>query len=55
MILKAHTNRFATKKFDKSKKIAVQDWTTILEAARLSPSSFGYESWKFLVNSSFRI
>ena len=49
MILKAHTNRFATKKFDRSKKIAVQDWATILEAARLSPSSFGYEPWKFLV------
>ena len=49
MILKAHTNRFATKKFDRSKKIAAQDWATILEAARLSPSSFGYEPWKFLV------
>lgn len=27
----------------------MQDWATILEAARLSPSSFGYEPWKFLV------
>lgn len=49
MILKAHTNRFATKKFDRNKKIDAKDWETILEAARLSPSSFGYEPWKFLV------
>lgn len=48
-ILQAHKNRFATKKFDPEQKISTKDWETILETARLSPSSFGYEPWKFLV------
>jgi nitroreductase len=49
IILQAHSNRFATKKFDPTQKISSEDWVTILETARLSPSSFGYEPWKFLV------
>lgn len=48
-ILQAHRNRFATKKFNPEQKISTKDWETILETARLSPSSFGYEPWKFLV------
>lgn len=48
-ILNAHKRRFATKAFDPTKKIADEDWATILEAGRLSPSSFGYEPWKFLL------
>lgn len=35
--------RFATKEFDPSKNIEKEDWYTILEVARLSASSFGYE------------
>lgn len=49
VILEAHKNRFATKKFDRTKTIDEKDWDAILESARLSPSSFGYEPWKFLV------
>lgn len=49
MILEVHKNRFATKKFDQTQSIDEKDWNTILESARLSPSSFGYEPWKFLV------
>lgn len=41
--------RYATKVFDKSKKINEEDLHTILESARLSPSSIGIEAWKFLV------
>jgi len=48
-ILEAHKNRYATKSFDPTKKIADEDWLTIIESARLSPSSFGYEPWKFLL------
>lgn len=55
MILLAHKNRFATKKFDAKKTIDPKDWETILEAARLSPSSFGYEPWKFLIVDSKEI
>lgn len=48
-ILCVHKRRFATKSFDPTKKIAEEDWLAIIEAARLSPSSFGYEPWKFLL------
>ena len=40
--------RFATKEFDPSKNIEKEDWYTILEVARLSASSFGYEPWKII-------
>lgn len=41
--------RHACKVFDDTKKISKDDLTYILEAGRKSPSSFGMESWKFLV------
>lgn len=48
-ILSAFQFRHATKEFDPTKKITDEDFELILEAARLSPSSVGYEPWKFLV------
>lgn len=43
-------NRYATKKYKKgSRHLDPADWKTILEAGRLSPSSFGYEPWKFVL------
>ncbi|KHF40617.1 NAD(P)H-dependent oxidoreductase [Halalkalibacter okhensis] len=48
-ILHALTFRHATKEFDPSKKISKEDFDLILEAGRLSPSSVGYEPWKFVV------
>lgn len=47
--LEAMNFRHACKEFDSSKKITDDDFDTILEAGRLSPSSFGFEPWKFLV------
>ncbi|WP_298705032.1 NAD(P)H-dependent oxidoreductase [uncultured Veillonella sp.] len=41
--------RYACKKFDAQKKISEADFNTILDSARLSPSSFGFEPWKFLI------
>ena len=41
--------RHACKEFDDSKKISDEDFAKILEIGRLSPSSFGFEPWKFLV------
>jgi nitroreductase len=41
--------RHACKLFDEDKKISDEDMRYILEAGRLSPSSFGLEGWKFLV------
>ncbi|MDG4969826.1 NAD(P)H-dependent oxidoreductase [Lactococcus lactis] len=55
MILNVHKNRFATKKFDPTQSIDEKDWNTIIESARLSPSSFGYEPWKFLIIDNNKI
>jgi len=41
--------RFACKRFDDSRKISDQDKQIILEAGRLSPSSFGLEPWQFVL------
>lgn len=48
-ILKALDFRHACKLFDEKRKIPKEELHTILEAGRLSPSSFGMEAWKFLV------
>ncbi|MFD0770482.1 NAD(P)H-dependent oxidoreductase [Bacillus sp. CGMCC 1.60114] len=48
-ILKAYHFRHACKKFDVNKKISDEDFHFILETGRLSPSSFGFEPWKFVV------
>lgn len=41
--------RFAVNEFDTLKKVSEDDINTILESARLAPSSFGIEPWKFVV------
>lgn len=41
--------RYATKKFDTSKKISEKDLHTLLEVLRLSPSSYGLQPLKFLI------
>ncbi len=48
-ILKSLNWRYAVKIFDKNKKITDEDLNTILESARLSPSSLGLEPWHFFV------
>jgi len=48
-ILAAYQFRHATKAFDPSKKISAEDFQFILETGRLSPSSFGFEPWRFIV------
>ena len=41
--------RYATKKFDASKKISEQDLETLKEAIRLSASSYGLQLYKVLI------
>ena len=41
--------RYATKKFDPQQKISAEDWATLEEVLRLSPSSGGLQPWKFIV------
>ncbi len=48
-IIESFYFRHACKIFDKNKKISEDKFKIILEAARLSPSSFGFEPWHFLV------
>jgi nitroreductase len=48
-IIEAFNFRHACKIFDATKKIPQDIFDTILESARLSPSSFGFEPWRFLV------
>jgi len=48
-ILKALEFRHACKVFDENRKIPKEELHAILEAGRISPSSFGMEAWKFLV------
>lgn len=48
LIQNAH-RRYATKKYRAGQHIPNDDWQTILEVGRLSPSSFGYEPLKFLL------
>lgn len=41
--------RYATKIFDPKKKVSQSDLNELLEALRLSASSFGIQPWKFVV------
>ncbi|NLI53166.1 MAG: NAD(P)H-dependent oxidoreductase [Clostridiales bacterium] len=48
-ILDVFQFRHACKKFDPNKPVSDEDFDTILQAARLSPTSFGFEPWKMIV------
>ncbi|SNS59551.1 NAD(P)H-dependent oxidoreductase [Tropicimonas sediminicola] len=48
-ILEAFSFRHATKLFDETRKIPEAEFDTILEAGRLSPTSFGAEQWQLLM------
>jgi nitroreductase len=48
-ILDIFRRRYACHAFQADRAIARDDLDTILEAGRLSPSSFGLEHWKFVV------
>lgn len=41
--------RYATRKFDPTRKIPDADWRTLEQALVLTPSSFGLQPWKFFV------
>ncbi len=43
--------RYATKKFDATRKIPAADWSALEKSAALAPSSFGLQPWKFIVVS----
>lgn len=41
--------RYATKEFDSTKKVSLEDLDKLLEALILTPSSYGLQAWKFVV------
>lgn len=41
--------RYATKKFDNTKKIPLEIWKVLEQSLVLSPSSFGLQPWKFFI------
>jgi nitroreductase len=41
--------RYATKQYDRTRKISEADWATLEEALVLSPSSLGLQPWAFVV------
>ncbi len=47
--------RYATKKFDASRKVPERTWAAIEQAMLLSPSSFGLQPWRFVVITDPRI
>jgi len=48
-LLKQLTWRYATKKFDATRKISAADWAVLEEALVLTASSYGLQPWKFIV------
>jgi nitroreductase len=56
LILQQLKWRYATKKFDPTKKIPKSIWQVLEQSLVLSPSSFGLQPWKFFVvhNSDIR-
>ena len=48
--------RYATKKFDATKKITTEDLNTLKEAIRMSSSSYGLQPYKVIIveNSELR-
>ena len=48
-ILHALQRRYATKVFDRTKKISGRDWAVLESALVLCPSGYGLQPWKFLV------
>jgi nitroreductase len=48
-LIEALNWRYAVKKFDPTKKISDEDWATLTESLRLTPSSYGLQPWKFIV------
>jgi nitroreductase len=48
-VIEALRWRYATKKFDSTRKIPEATWAALEQALVLSPSSYGLQPWKFIV------
>ena len=48
-IIKSLNWRYATKKYDITKKLSEKEVEGLCEILRLTPSSFGFQPWKFIL------
>ena len=48
-IITLQHQRYATKKFDPTRRISDEDWAALVEVGRLAPSSLGFEPWKMIL------
>lgn len=48
-VIELQHRRFATKKFDPTRRISDEGWAALVEVGRLAPSSLGFEPWKMLL------
>ncbi len=48
-LLSALEWRYATKKFDATKKIPAEEWKALEQSLVMAPSSYGLQPWKFIV------
>jgi nitroreductase len=51
-LIKSLNRRYATKKFDPTRRVSDDDMQTLIEIFRLTPSSFGLQPWKLIVISN---
>ncbi|WP_124061429.1 NAD(P)H-dependent oxidoreductase [Gordonibacter sp. Marseille-P4307] len=49
LVFQTYATRYTCKRYDPNGRVSDEDFATLLEVARRSPSSFGLEPWKFLV------
>lgn len=54
-ILDAYRWRYATKKFDTTRRIPETTWAALEQAAVLAPSSFGLQPWRFYVVTDAKV
>lgn len=54
-VISALNWRYATKKFDATKKISDSDFDVLVESVRLSPSSLGLQPWKMVVIKDIKL
>ncbi|MBK1834591.1 NAD(P)H-dependent oxidoreductase [Roseibacillus ishigakijimensis] len=54
-LIEAFNWRYATKIFDPTRTLSPEDWATLKESLRLSPSSFGLQPWHFVSITSAEI
>lgn len=54
-ILESLNWRYATKKFDPTKKISSENIETLKQVLQLTPSSYGLQPWKFLIIENAQI